>query len=470
MILKILKHELLRFQRKGSVKVLLISVLLLSVSSVVLSYRDYQLAVDQYNSNVVQARVNWENQAEKDPHDAAHDGTYVIKPIYPLSILDKGIRPYAGQVVHLGAHKRNQSTINESKDRSGMFRFGELTPDFVLIYVFPLLLIFLGYNTFTEEKERQTIRLLLVQGTTFQKLSIGKWLALLVQMLVLLFFFILVAFLCYKLLDNEVQVEWLEWGGLVLIYLLYFMAFISLIVMVSGRAKTSGSSLTILLAIWIVVTLIVPKVSTTLSSSLYPFPSLQNFVNDIIDDQKKGLNGHNFWNDAAQEFQKEVLEEYGVSTVEELPVEYSGLLLAEGEKYESEVYTKHFDLLQEQYRKQRSVYRSCGIVSPMLPVRFVSMALTRTDYGFLWHFEDEAERYRVELNTALNMNIAENAKGIDEYKADTSLWSSIPTFNYQWQSGKELILNHFIEYCISLSWAVLSFLMMLFGNRKIKVA
>ena len=470
MILKILKHELLRFQRKGSVKVLLISVLLLSVSSVVLSYRDYQLAVDQYNSNVVQARVNWENQAEKDPHDAAHDGTYVIKPIYPLSILDKGIRPYAGQVVHLGAHKRNQSTINESKDRSGMFRFGELTPDFVLIYVFPLLLIFLGYNAFTEEKERQTIRLLLVQGTTFQKLSIGKWLALLVQMLVLLFFFILVAFLCYKLLDNEVQVEWLEWGGLVLIYLLYFMVFISLIVMVSGRAKTSGSSLTILLAIWIFVTLIVPKVSTTLSSSLYPFPSLQTFVNDIIDDQKKGLNGHNFWNDAALEFKKEVLEEYGVSTVEELPVEYSGLLLAEGEKYESEVYTKHFDLLQEQYRKQRSVYRSCGIVSPMLPVRFVSMALTRTDYGFLWHFEDEAERYRVELNTALNMNIAENAKGIDEYKADTSLWSSIPTFNYQWQSGKELILNHFIEYCISLSWAVLSFLMMLFGNRKIKVA
>ena len=470
MILNILKHELLRFQRKGSVKVLLISVLLLSVSSVVLSYRDYQLAVDQYNSNVVQARINWENQAEKDPHDAAHDGTYVIKPMYPLSILDKGIRPYAGQVVHLGAHKRNQSTINESKDRSGMFRFGELTPDFVLIYVFPLLLIFLGYNAFTEEKERQTIRLLLVQGTTFQKLSIGKWLALLVQMLVLLFFFILVAFLCYKLLDNEVQVEWLEWGGLVLIYLLYFMAFISLIVMVSGRAKTSGSSLTILLAIWIGVTLIVPKVSTTLSNSLYPFPSLQTFVNDIIEDQKKGLNGHNFWNDAAQEFKKEVLEEYGVSTVEELPVEYSGLLLAEGEKYESEVYTKHFDLLQEQYSKQRSVYRSCGIVSPMLPVRFVSMALTRTDYGFLWHFEDEAERYRVELNTALNMNIAENAKGIDEYKADTSLWSSIPTFNYQWQSGKELILNHFIEYCISLSWAVLSFLMMLFGNRKIKVA
>ncbi|MEM6845707.1 MAG: DUF3526 domain-containing protein [Bacteroidota bacterium] len=470
MILRILQHELLSYRRKGSVRVLLMSVLLLSVSSVVLSYRDYQLANEQYLENVLQARINWENQAEKDPHDAAHDGTYVIKPIYPLVILDKGIQPYAGQVVHLGAHKRNQSTVNESKDRSGMFRFGELTPDFVLIYIFPLLLIFVGYNTFTEEKERQTIRLLLVQGTTLQKLSIGKWLALFVQMLVLFMSFMLAALVCHILVEKEVPVDWLEWVGLFLIYLLYFMAYISLIVMVSGKAKTSGSSLTILLAIWIVVTLIIPKVSTNLSSTLYPFPSLQTFIDNIIEDQRIGLNGHNFWNEAAQEFEKEVLEKYGVSTIEELPVEYSGLLLAEGEKYESEVYTKHFDLLQEQYRKQQSIYRVCGILSPMLPARFVSMALARTDYSFLWHFEDEAEKYRVELNTALNMNIAENAKGIDHYKADASLWSSIPKFNYQWQSSEELISNHQVEYFISIGWAVLSFLMMLLMSRNIKVA
>lgn len=469
MIIRILQHELMRCQRNGRARLLFISTLILSISSIILSYRDYQVSQKQYQENVYQARINWETQAKKDPHDAAHDGTYVIKPIYPLVIIDKGIQPYAGQVVHLGAHKRNQSSINESKDRSGIFRFGELTPDFVLIYIFPLLLIFLGYNLFTEEKERQTIRLLLVQGISFQQLSVGKWLALFVQMLVLCLSFMLVTLVCYSLVENDVQVGWLEWGGFILIYLLYFMAIISLIIIVSAKSKTSGSSLTVLLAIWIIVTLIVPKVSTNLSSTLYPFPTLQTFIDKIIEDQRDGLNGHNFWNESAKVFQKEVLEEYGVSSIEELPVEYSGLLLAEGEKYESEVYTKHFNLLQDQYKKQRSIYQICSIFSPMLPTRFISMALARTDYGFLWHFEDEAERYRVELNTTLNMNIAENAKGIDHYQADETLWSSTPIFKYQWQTSKELILNHMVEYLISISWVVMSFLFMLFINRNIKV-
>ncbi|MCG8330748.1 MAG: DUF3526 domain-containing protein [Chitinophagales bacterium] len=468
MITRILQHELKRSLRDGRTNILFIGVVMLSITSIILSFRDYQLIHEQYLENVHQVRVNWESQAEKDPHDAAHDGTYVIKPIYPLVIFDKGIQAYTGQVVHLGAHKRNQSTINESKDRSGMFRFGELTPNFVLVYIFPLLLIFLGYNVFTEEKERQTIRLLLVQGATFRQLSLGKWLALFVQMFLLFLSFMIVALISFSFLEKEVQVHWSEWAGLALTYLLYFTSFTSLIVLVSGKAKHSGSSLTILLSIWIVVTLIVPKVSTNLSGTLYPFPTLQTFKDNIIEDQTNGLNGHNFWNEAAQDFQKEVLEAYGVSSIEELPIEYSGLLLAEGEKYESEVYTKHFDLLQDQYKKQQLVYRICGVFSPMLPTRFVSMALTRTDYGFLWHFEDEAERYRVTFNTALNMNIAEKAKGIDHYKAEASLWSSIPKFQYQWQAVKELFLNHLAEYLISIGWAVFSFLLMLFVNRTIK--
>ncbi|MEM6734616.1 MAG: DUF3526 domain-containing protein [Bacteroidota bacterium] len=470
MIIRILQHELRRFLRNGRASMLFASVLMLSISSIILSYQDYQLTYEQYYENVRQARIHWETQAEKDPHDAAHDGTYVIKPIHPLAIFDKGIQPYTGRVVHLGAHKRNQSTINESKDRSGMVRFGELTPNFVLVYIFPLLLIFLGYNVFTEEKEKQTIRLLLVQGVTLQQLSIGKWLALFTHTLSLIISFIIAAFICSGFIEKEVAVHWTEWIGLVVIYLLYFMAFISLIVLISGKVKTSSSSLSILLAIWILVTLIVPKVSTDLSSTLYPFPTLQTFIDNITEDQIKGLNGHNFWNDAAVKFQKEVLEEYGVPTIEELPVEYSGLLLAEGEKYESEVYTKHFNLLQEQYQKQRNIYRICGIFFPLLPTRFVSMTLARTDYGFLWHFEDQAERYRVELNTALNMNIAENAKGIDYYKADAVLWSSTPEFQYQWQSSKDLLSNLTVDYLISICWAFFSFFSMLLVNRTIKIA
>ena len=125
-------------------------------------------------------------------------------------MIDKGIQPFSGKVVHLGAHQRKQSTLNEAKDQSGVFRFGELTPGFALIYVIPLLLIFLGFDAFTEEKENQTLRLLLVQGATRRQLAQGKWLALFIQMIVLWLFLFAAAFIGTLLLADEVQPSLIE--------------------------------------------------------------------------------------------------------------------------------------------------------------------------------------------------------------------------------------------------------------------
>lgn len=470
MIAHITKHELRRYLRDGRSRNLLLAVFVALVASLVLSLRDYQLTSLQYDQNLEQARVNWEQQSEKDPHDAAHDGTYVIKPLHPLAIIDKGIQPFSGKVVHLGAHERKQSTLNEAKDQSGVFRFGELTPGFMLTYVIPLLLIFLGFNAFTEENEKQTLRLLLVQGATRRDLALGKWLALFVQTLVLWLLLFTVTLVVTFSFGDQVRLSLLEIMSLSGSYLLYFVIFINLIIWVSSKASSSGSSLTSLIAIWIVFTLIVPKVVTNLAGSIYPFPTLQTFQENISRDQESGLNGHNFWNDAAQDFEKKVLAEYGVDSIEELPIEYGGLLLAEGEKYESEVYTKHFDLLQSQYTKQRSIYRWSSFLSPMLAIRFVSMGISRTDYGFQWHFEDQAEKYRVEFNTDLNMDIAENAKGVDRYTAGNDLWVNIQEFNYEWQQGNEILKSHLQEMAIIFLWAFFSFFLAVFYSRKVKVA
>lgn len=469
MIFFITRYELKKYYRDGQSRMLVSITAFLLLASMVLSVRDYTLAQDQYVENLKQARLNWESQTEKDPHDAAHDGTYVIKPLYPIALLDKGIHAFSGQVVHLGAHERKQSSLNQAKDHSGLFRFGELTPNFVLLYLFPILIIFLGYKTFTEEKESQTIRLILAQGGSGMQLALGKCLALVVLTLVLGLLFCLALFVSYAALNLPTAVGLSEWLALAGIYFFYYIVFISLTVLVSSLSRSSGISLVTLLAVWIFITLIIPKLSTNLAGRLYPFPTLQAFKENIYKDQQSGLNGHNFWNEAAQDFQQKVLQEYGVETIEELPVDYGGLLLAEGEKYESEVYTKHFDLLKAQYHKQRKVFRWNSLLSPFLSVRFVSMALARTDYNFQWHFEEKAEQYRVELNTALNMNIAENAKGVEAYKAGTDLWAEMPEFHYQWEGTDQIMKDHLAEYGILSLWAVTGFLSMLFFSRKIKV-
>lgn len=468
MIIHIAKHELNRSFRDGHTRMLFVITIILLAAAMVLSVRDYQLAQVQYQENLAQSRLNWESQTEKDPHDAAHDGTYAIKPIHPMAMLDPGIKQYAGQVVHLGAHERKQSSLNEAKDHSELFRFGQLTPKFMLLYIFPILLVFLGYKTVTNEIERRTLSLLLAQGATNRQIVLGKWLALVVQLLLLFILFGLSVASAYKFVAIPSKINLLAWLVFFSSYLVYLIVFVNLTVFVSSWAKSSGLSLVILLTAWILVTLIIPKLSSNVAGNLYSFPTLQTFKENIYEDQQSGLNGHNFWNEAAQVFQKQVLEEYGVETLEDLPVDYGGLLLAEGEKYESEVYSKHFDLLQAQYHKQRKVFRLAGFTSPFLSVNFISMALARTDYSFQWYFEDKAEEYRVALNTALNMNIAENAKGVSAYRANADLWSQMPKFDYDWESSDLIIADHAFEFAIILAWGILSFLAMLLFSSKIK--
>ena len=469
MVIHIFKYELTKYARSGQSIAFVFSVALLLFAAIFLSVREYRLLEASYQENLVQSRLNWESQTEKDPHDAAHDGTYIIKPPHPLAVMDRGVQKYSGQVIHLRAHQRQQSSLSQVKDQTGIYRFGALTPSFVLLYIFPLLIIFLGYSTFAIEKERQTLRLVKSQGVSMRHVAAGKWLALMAQVVLLFIVFLAALVITVHLLTGEIEIGVLEWISVAAIYLLYFMLFANVVVLVSMIAKSSGASLVFLLSLWILVALIAPKLSTNIAGHVYPFPTYQTFRENINLDQQNGLNGHNFWNEAAQVFQQKVLEEYGVNSIEELPIDYGGLLLAEGEKYESEIYTKHFDLLREQYQNQRAIYRLTGVVSPFLSVRFVSMALARTDYGFQWHLEDQAEKYRVYFNTELNMNIAENAKGIDSYTAGKELWKAIEGFKYEWQSTSEILIDHLVEYIILLGWVILSGLMMVGLSSRVEV-
>ena len=271
----VVKNEWRRSMRDGRSRSLFLAVLLMLIFSVALALREYKQIEQQYEENVRQSRLNWESQTAKDPHDAAHDGTYVIKPPHPLSIIDRGLQQFSGQVIHLGAHERKQSTLNEAKDHAGMFRFGSMAPNFVLLYVIPLLLIFLAHDSFTQERERQTLRLLFTQGVSATQLTLGKWLALFLQLMVLSLIFFLVVQVGFTIIDKSVGA--LEWLTLVVTYVLYLTIFLNLGLLVSARLSNSGQALTVMLGIWILMTLIVPRLSTNLAAQQHPFPTLQSY-------------------------------------------------------------------------------------------------------------------------------------------------------------------------------------------------
>jgi ABC-2 type transport system permease protein len=463
---KIARKEILEMMREGRFRIALFIVLALLLAAAAVS-REYYLSIQRQHAEArQQARAMWLEMNEMNPHSAAHYGTYAFKPKYPLSLIDQGVDKYAGNSIFLEAHQRNEAQFAAAADQTGLSRFGDLTPDFLLLFILPLLIVLMGYNAFTREREQGTLRLLRSQGVSTWRLALGKWQAIFLPAALLTVALFLVAALMLSSLRDFGRLDWPALLGMIAVYLLYYAVFTSLVLMVSALARHSGVALLSALMVWIVATLVAPKGASNLAEAWYPYPTRLQFAEAVKEDIRSGLDGHNPWNEAAKQFEKETLEKYGVDSLHQLPFNFDGYLMQKGEEHEAEVYFKHYQHLREQYERQSGLYRALAFLSPFLPARFLSMALARTDYTAHWDFADAAERYRLKMVETLNMDLAENSQYGDwAYKADKNLWSKVPAFEYEPTGLREIWRRNTGNLSLLLIWLGFSFAGLYWASR-----
>lgn len=458
MISKTFIKETKELLREGRVRISLIIVLLLLGVAVFISSRQYQNINEQYAAANSAERANWDNQGEKNPHSAAHYGTYAFKPKYPLSLLDQGVDKYTGTSIFLEAHARNEAQFSAAADQTGLARFGDLTPDFILLFIIPLLIILLGYNSFTKEREKGTLTLLKSQGISGWKWMLGKWSALFLPIFLITAALFFIAGMVLSGLQDFGVFSWSSMLAMFLVYIVFYAVFINIVLIVSVSVKKSGISLVISLSVWILACLVAPKVATNIAQAKYPYPTAQEFAANIQADKEKGLDGHNPWSDAAKQLEEEVLKEYGVDSVSQLPFNYDGYIMQKGEEHDAEVYFKHYNYLKEQYSKQTNVYQGLAVISPFLPARFLSMSIAHTDYGTHWNFNDAAEKYRIATQKFLNEHFAENSEYGDwDWQADADFWKQLPPFEYKPPSLKQTLSRNKSNVALLGGWFVLSF-------------
>ncbi len=468
MIFQIVKKEWSEILREGRFRIALGIALALLLVSVAISRNHYAYVQAQHQEAKENARNIWVSQDEKNPHSAAHYGTYAFKPKYPLSLIDQGVDKYAGISIFLEAHKRNEAQYMAAADQTGLARFGELTPDFILLFILPLLAILIAYDSFTREREGGTLQLLKSQGLPGWKLALGKWGGVSLPIYALAGGLFLVAAVLLGALQDFGEFEPGHLLLLFAVYAAYFAIFINLALIVSALSPTSGISLVASLAIWMLSCLAAPKAASNLADALHPYPTRQEFAEQIAEDRKSGLDGHNPWNKEAQLLQQQLLAEYGVDSVQQLPFNFDGYIMQKGEEHEAEIYYKHYALLKDQHEAQTRVYRAAALASPFLPARFLSMAIARTDYQTHWDFAHAAEAYRVEMQNALNSDFAQNSTYGDwEYLADKSLWSSIPDFSYEPAEMGAVLNRNASNLLVLLLWLCGSFAGLFFVSRNL---
>ncbi len=374
----------------------------------------------------------WLNQPDQNPHGAAHDGLFAIKPVRPLAAVDRGIETFTGTVIPMQAHSAQHAAYRPAADRTSLVRFGELTAAMLLQLLAPLLIIVAGFDMVARERERGTLHQLLAAGVSLPALLLGKALALGAVVGLVALLAALIGLGVIVLGDQVTFVDTaLRAALLVGAYGLYLTGFVAATLAVSSVAKTSRAALGFLLVYWMLGVVVVPRAAADAAAWLAPAPTIGEFSTAVDADLRNGLDGHNPYGEREEAFRRQVLADYGVESVEQLPVNFDALLLQADEEYAAVVYERRMREVWNAHERQAFLHLAVFPVAPIVAVRTVSMTTAGTDLAQHRHFADAAEAYRQAFVGALNHDMATRSRSGDwNYRANRDLWASIAPFTY----------------------------------------
>ncbi|QDO95523.1 ABC transporter permease subunit [Formosa sediminum] len=401
MILLIAKKEVKELLRNNRFRLTGILLLILLVLSMCISWNTNIKIQQEHRAAEELARQQWENQGEKSAHSAGHYGTFAFKPMPVLSLIDNGLNKYLGVSVFLEAHRQNSASYKQITDQNDLARFADLSPAYVFIYLMPLLIILLGFNSFTIEKESGTLQLIISQGASKKKLVLGKVIGIWLALLLLLIPIFILGF-CFVLFSNYENGDLLRYILIVISLFVYYGVFIHLSIAISVWAKSSNLSLIILLSFWMISALLMPKLTADISKKTHKTPSAITYQENIKTALDNGINGHDPTSEKAIAFKDSLLKTYQVKSIEELPVSYSQLLMQEGERYETSVYKNAMTQLNNVYLDQLKVHQFNAFISPTILMRMLSMQFAKSDLQSHYNFTYQAEEYRNALISSLN--------------------------------------------------------------------
>ena len=424
---------------------------------------------EQQQSAQKYVREQWENIDAMNPHGAAHYGSYAFKPITPLSSIDEGVNAVTGNVLRLEGHVQNEIVYSEASQSLSVSKFGKLKPALLLQFVIPLLLIFLAFASVSSEKETGRLKLLVFQGASLSKLILAKALSVWFYGLLLLVITVAVQTLINLKNTSAGNIE--RTSFLLLAYGGYYYIVATLAVYFSARLKNNTAALSSMLAVWILWTIFLPKIWGNTTDKLYPLPSRQEFKSAMQDDRSKGIDGHNPSDKREEELKQKVLAEYKVDSLEQLPINFDGIVMQEDEEYGNQVWDKHFGKNYNILQKQKKTYQLSGFFNPFASLQSASMGFSGSDMLHHLDFLKQAENYRRILIKSLNDKHAYGGSktGDWSWKADNAFFKSIKDFEYKTPPFATALSLYFIDILCLAFWMALATLIVTLTAKKIKL-
>lgn len=435
--IRIAKEEWRQWLRSRLAVLSLIVFTVLLLFTTVLTMLDAQEARHERQHQQEQAEQTFIDQPDRHPHRMVHYGHYVFRIPPPLAMFDPGVDAVTGQSLFLEGHRQNSAMFADARAEARTGGFGALTPAKLYHLFLPLLIIALGHGVILREREARTLGPLLSQGVSGTRLYRGKFLALALLIGVLSLPALISAFAASLAGENL-------FAGLML-YLatfIYLGIWAVLTLLVSVMARSRGLALGVLSAFWVLTVLVIPRIGVTSASTALPTEGKILTDMRMNDDVRKLGDGHNAADPAFAKLKANLLAEYNVETVDELPVNFRGVVASKSETELTETLNQYAERRMERERAQAAHLSAYGWVSPYLAIGGASRNLAGTDLATHHRFMREAEALRYEFVQSLNeahieklsyaddINRNNGDEGWRRARIDASNWSVLNDFKF----------------------------------------
>ena len=188
------------------------------------------------------------------------------------------------------------------------------------------------------------------------------------------------------------------------------------------------SALLTLLLCWVCICIIFPKGLANIAQIAYPTQPHTEAEYHAEQKLKQIGDSHNPDDPHFAAFKAQILKEYGISDTEDLPINYNGLLMQEGERLTTQVYREQQALHDQQLAKQNEMIRHWLWLSPALALQYLQMASSGNDIAHHQAFLKQAEHRRYQLIQYLNQIHTHKVHQHDDKntRVSSDFWAKAP--------------------------------------------
>ncbi|KLJ00759.1 DUF3526 domain-containing protein [Luteimonas sp. FCS-9] len=449
---------------------------MLTLVSTLVSHHHMRSAEEHRARQQAAAQAAFDAQPDRHPHRVVHYGHFVYRLPSALAAFDAGVDPFTGSSMFLEGHRQNTANFGDVMQSSVLVRFGQLTPAFVLQVLAPLVLVFLGYGVLAQERGRGTLRQLMLQGASTCAIVAGK----LAALCLVAGTFALPAFVGLAILAARPEASSAVALALMLAYAVYLVTWCVLVAAVSALVPRRRDALLALVALWAVVALLVPRIAPDIAHAAFPLPDRFQTDVAIAADLRRIGNSHDADDPYFSAFKRDVLERYGVERIEDLPVNYKGLVAVEGERLTSELFDRYAARSAGLQQRQNALVATFATLSPAIALRQLSMAAAQTDLAAHLHFLQQAEAHRYRMVQQLNQLQADGVRYADDTatdagadrrkRVDRAHWQAIPPFAFRPQPASMLLAAMLPGTLVLLGWLLVALAVLALAARRMEAS